>query len=184
MATLKQIEANRRNSQKSTGPRTALGKIRASRNSMKHNKLARNVLLPTESKTAFRRHAAALMHQFAPVGYIETVTVEFMILASWRMERMRSLEARALTAGAQASPACLQILSKLVASARRSFHSSLRALKAMQSRRAKSDQNEATVITSKVIDIEEYLVKVALSKENPHGTQTAKQADANPIPAA
>jgi hypothetical protein len=36
MSSEKQIEANRRNAQKSKGPRTAAGKVRASRNSRKH----------------------------------------------------------------------------------------------------------------------------------------------------
>jgi len=36
MSSQKQIEANRRNAQKSKGPRTAAGKARASRNSRKH----------------------------------------------------------------------------------------------------------------------------------------------------
>jgi hypothetical protein len=36
MSSDKQIEANRRNAQKSTGPRTAAGKARARRNSRKH----------------------------------------------------------------------------------------------------------------------------------------------------
>ena len=36
MSSEKQIEANRRNAQKSKGPRTAAGKARASRNSRKH----------------------------------------------------------------------------------------------------------------------------------------------------
>jgi hypothetical protein len=36
MSSDKQIEANRRNARKSTGPRTAAGKARASRNSRKH----------------------------------------------------------------------------------------------------------------------------------------------------
>ncbi len=36
MATQRQIEANRRNAQKSTGPRSASGKSRSSKNSYKH----------------------------------------------------------------------------------------------------------------------------------------------------
>ena len=36
MSSEKQIEANRRNAQKSKGPRTTAGKARASRNSRKH----------------------------------------------------------------------------------------------------------------------------------------------------
>jgi hypothetical protein len=39
--SLKRIRANRRNAQKSTGPRTAAGKRRSSRNSLKHGKYAR-----------------------------------------------------------------------------------------------------------------------------------------------
>jgi hypothetical protein len=36
MATDKQVEANRRNAQRSTGPRTAAGKFNSSRNSLRH----------------------------------------------------------------------------------------------------------------------------------------------------
>ena len=50
MATAAQIEANRRNAQMSTGPKTVSGKARASLNSLKHGERAKVVVpvLPQE----------------------------------------------------------------------------------------------------------------------------------------
>jgi len=50
MATAAQIEANRRNAQKSTGPKTERGKARAKRNAFKHGMTARTIMpvLPQE----------------------------------------------------------------------------------------------------------------------------------------
>ena len=49
MASPAQLAANRRNAQKSTGPRTAEGKKRASLNALKHGMTAKTVVLPHES---------------------------------------------------------------------------------------------------------------------------------------
>ena len=50
MATAAQIEANRRNAQKSTGPKTDGGKARARRNAITHGMTARTIMpvLPQE----------------------------------------------------------------------------------------------------------------------------------------
>ena len=50
MATAAQIEANRRNAQKSTGPKTERGKARARRNAITHGMTARTIMpvLPQE----------------------------------------------------------------------------------------------------------------------------------------
>jgi hypothetical protein len=59
MASDRQIAANRRNAQKSSGPRSASGKKRASRNSLKHGLNARM------SGAAFARDVEALARQIA-----------------------------------------------------------------------------------------------------------------------
>ena len=50
MASTKRNEANRRNAQKSTGPKTAEGKAITSQNAIRHGLLATEILLPDEDK--------------------------------------------------------------------------------------------------------------------------------------
>lgn len=53
MATEAQILANRRNAQKSTGPRTPQGKAAVSQNAVKHGLLARQDVINLESQADF-----------------------------------------------------------------------------------------------------------------------------------
>ena len=54
MATEAQILANRRNAQKSTGPRTREGKAAVSQNAIKHGLLARQAVISSESQAELR----------------------------------------------------------------------------------------------------------------------------------
>ena len=72
MATRRQIEANRRNAQRSTGPRTRTGKAAAKLNSLKHGLLAEQPVLPDEDGAAFEALRRELAKQFDAVGVIET----------------------------------------------------------------------------------------------------------------
>jgi hypothetical protein len=56
MATQRQIEANRRNAKKSTGPRSAEGKARSSRNSFRHG-----LSIPSGHIEAFARDVIELV---------------------------------------------------------------------------------------------------------------------------
>jgi hypothetical protein len=53
MATHKQITANRKNAQKSTGPRSSAGKTKAARNALAHGLRAAEILLPDEDGKRF-----------------------------------------------------------------------------------------------------------------------------------
>jgi len=55
MATLEQFEANRRNPQKPTGPKTPKGKSAVGMNALRHGLRARSAVLPGEDTTEFHR---------------------------------------------------------------------------------------------------------------------------------
>ena len=92
MSTEKQIEANRRNAQSSTGPKTPEGKARSSLNALKHGLTSAQVLAPSESEDEFNAHADSLRDRFAPTDSYESILVDRIIAAAWRLRRALILE--------------------------------------------------------------------------------------------
>jgi len=60
MTSARQIEANRRNSLNSTGPKTDLGKQRASQNAVRHGLTAETVIVPLEDADDYRAFEQAV----------------------------------------------------------------------------------------------------------------------------
>jgi hypothetical protein len=90
--TIKQLEANRRNALKSTGPKTPKGKALVARNPIKHGLLSKEVLLRGEDETALVELGKRLRHQLAPVGELELLLVDRIIAAAWRLMRILRIE--------------------------------------------------------------------------------------------
>src|SRR5262249_30392303 len=88
----KQQQANRLNALRSTGPRTAAGKKRASQNAMTHGLLAHEILLPDEDREAFEDLARRMRAEAQPVGVQEDALVEHMIACWWRLRRLARVE--------------------------------------------------------------------------------------------
>lgn len=80
-------EANRRNAQNSTGPRTAAGKERSSRNATRHGLLSQRMLLSDESEEELRALRHGMRQSLRPVGELEEELVERMVAATWRKRR-------------------------------------------------------------------------------------------------
>jgi hypothetical protein len=93
MATLKQFEANRRNSQKSTGPKTPEGKSAVSMNALRHGLRARSVLLPGEDPTEFHQLCNDLESEWLPQSRTEHFYLEQMAVSQWKLIRMEVGEA-------------------------------------------------------------------------------------------
>jgi hypothetical protein len=108
MATEAQIAANRLNAQKSTGPRTARGKARSSRNALKHCALARTLLAsdpaPNEKSAEFRALCDDFSAELKPVGPFETMLVDQVITAVWRKRRARQAHSAELALNLNATP--------------------------------------------------------------------------------
>jgi hypothetical protein len=93
----KQLEANRQNAQRSTGPRTQVGKARVKFNALKHGLLAKSVVLPirsrSENRSRFDALLAQLIEELKPVGILEDMLVEKIAVSYWRLRRALRAEA-------------------------------------------------------------------------------------------
>ncbi len=92
MATIKQIEANRRNASKSTGPRTDKGKLAIRRNALKHGLLSTQTVLPNEDQEAFEQLGRSIRACLQPVGEVENLLVDRIITSTWRLRRACRVE--------------------------------------------------------------------------------------------
>jgi hypothetical protein len=87
-----QLEANRRNAQQSTGPRTEAGKKTSSLNALRHGLTARVVVLPTEDLAAYNRFSDEFLADLAPATFAERQCAQTIIDTQWRLNRVRSIE--------------------------------------------------------------------------------------------
>jgi hypothetical protein len=94
-----QIEANRRNAQQSTGPRTEIGKKTSSLNALRHGLTSRIVVLPTEDLAAWQRFSAEFLVDLAPETFAERQFAQTIIDTQWRLNRVRALEDGMLALG-------------------------------------------------------------------------------------
>jgi len=93
MATQAQIDANRLNAQKSTGPRSPEGKAASRFNALKHAASAKSLVIPGEDEAEFAELAASYHHQFQPDGPEESLLLAKIVAADWTQRRMGRLEA-------------------------------------------------------------------------------------------
>ena len=99
MATNKQIEANRANATKSTGPRSQAGKARSRLNSRKHGLTAKTLIIVGECADDFERLRTELTAEHDPQSTLECELVEHLAGILWRLRRVPHLEAWILDAG-------------------------------------------------------------------------------------
>jgi hypothetical protein len=93
MTSDKQNRANRRNAQRSTGPKTPEGKEAVRLNATKHGLRSQEVLLPGEDGEALKELDENLRAELQPVGEMENLLVDGIIAAHWRLRRLRRVEA-------------------------------------------------------------------------------------------
>ncbi len=89
-------ESSRRNSRKSTGPRSEAGKARARYNALKHGMRAESLILPGEDSAEFEMRRLVLHNQIQPRNDIEAELVDHLARNLWMSDRtQRSAVARA-----------------------------------------------------------------------------------------
>ena len=94
MSSLKQIEANRLNSQKSTGPRSVEGKAAVRFNALKTGIDAQSQVIPGEDPAALALLTAEYYDRYRPATPEVRALVDTLITAEWLQRRFRTLEAQ------------------------------------------------------------------------------------------
>ena len=102
MATQKQIEANRRNAKLSTGPKTAEGKARVSKNAIRHGVWSIHpVVYGLELPQDWEAFEAGIRESLAPVGMLEEALATRVAFCFWRLRRTAIYETWATTEAAE-----------------------------------------------------------------------------------
>ena len=96
MSTQAQILANRRNAQKSTGPRTIEGKVVISQNAVKHGLTAGQDVIFSESQADFDLYRDRMLGELSPVSPMESMLAERIVSLSWRLKRAVRIQNQAI----------------------------------------------------------------------------------------
>ena len=100
MSTSLKRESNKSNAVKSTGPKTKLGKKRASINAVKLGLYAKSRILPGEDRDAYRELAERVYDELEPTGPIEKFLADQIISNIWHLGRIDRAELAHLMKGA------------------------------------------------------------------------------------
>ena len=92
MSTQAQLDANRTNAQKSTGPRTPQGKTITAQNAVKHGLLAQRFIVAEQDRQAFEDFRGKMTAELAPHGQLESVFADRIATLSWRLSRIDSIQ--------------------------------------------------------------------------------------------
>ncbi len=92
MTSPRQIEANRLNALKSTGPRTENGKQQSRRNAIRHGLTAETVIEPLENPEEYQAFEEAIVSEYLPRTPVEQELVHRLASLFWRLRRATSIE--------------------------------------------------------------------------------------------
>src|SRR5665811_908499 len=92
MSSLKQIEANRRNALKSTGPTTPEGKRRSRWNAVRHGLTAETVIAALEDSEDYEAFEDAVISDYDAESAVERELVLRLASVLWRLRRATGIE--------------------------------------------------------------------------------------------
>ena len=93
MVSKRQLEANRLNARRSSGPRTQEGKGRARMNALRHGLTAKSIVIGDEDSNEFEQLQVDLETDLQPATRLERELVGRLAGLLWRLRRVPILEA-------------------------------------------------------------------------------------------
>jgi hypothetical protein len=92
MSSVKQVEANRLNAQKSTGPRSTHGKLRTRGNARRHGLTAVTVIADLENAEEYTAFEEAILADYRPRTTVEHALATRLASLLWRLRRSVAIE--------------------------------------------------------------------------------------------
>ena len=137
MSTQAQIEANRRNAQHSTGPRTDEGKAVVARNAIKHGIFCQHLILPGESAEELEALRQGIYQRLRPADELEKLYVERIVVAAWKIRRLLANDCASYENPREWCPAMYDLESqqRLVTSLERAWDKAMSELMKLQKNR-------------------------------------------------
>lgn len=137
MSTPAQLDANRANAQLSTGPKTAAGKQRSSRNAVTHGFNATEFIVRDGEREVFDEFRAALRSELAPRGAHAAHLFHQYLHAAWQLHRINRAEAELFENGVDPlrnpdHARQLELLARYHSRHERSMYRALKALRDYQ----------------------------------------------------
>jgi hypothetical protein len=101
VTSFKQIDANRRNAQRSTGPITEEGKLQSRCNAVRHGLTAETVIGALEDAEDYKTFEAAIIADYDAQSAVERELVLRLASLLWRLRRATTIETGLFETGAE-----------------------------------------------------------------------------------
>jgi len=101
MPTQKQIAANRRNAQKSTGPRTTQGKSISRLNARREGFTGQIIILDSDDRPHFEKFQSDLIADLQPKTTLELSLAHAIAWDTWRLNHLRAVETNLYALGVE-----------------------------------------------------------------------------------
>ena len=182
MATQAQIDANRRNAQKSTGPTSQAGKAKCASNRYSHGLCAHMTFLRWENSEEFTTLRADLHAEYQPVTRTEMLLVDRMVIGQWTMERAVTLQTMIVDKSERIQHVMpdLGLTLRYLQTAEKSFYKARTELLSIQKERKESEIGSESQDSLAVP--EEPPQEVEATPEAPVEAVSEPPAAQNPIP--
>jgi hypothetical protein len=147
----KQQEANRRNAQHSSGPRTPEGKAAVRLNALKYGLRARDLIVFDEDPEEYKQLWAALEAECQPQTHTERLYLEQMSTSQWLLARMAATESYffQIDLPPQIKLDLLKRVDRRRTRLERSFNTAVHELRQSQKDRRQSQARPQTLVQAK-----------------------------------
>jgi hypothetical protein len=135
MSTIAQMNANKTNAQKSTGPRTPEGKSRSAQNNFRHGFTGAFSVLPGENQSEFDQLLESLHAEHQPTTPTESLLLESLAQHYWLKQRALRL----LNACDQSDEKQIGLYLRYQTTNDRAFHKALDQLLKLRAERRKAE---------------------------------------------